>query len=65
VATTQTSDNSGAIIKGGSIDINIGNEKNFDNGINFICSIGVVYSFALGAPPLVLPNIKLGFNINF
>jgi hypothetical protein len=64
-ASTQTADDSKVIIKGGAIDINIGNEKNFDNGINFICSIGIIGSFALGAPPLVLPNIKIGFNINF
>jgi len=52
-------------IKGASFDINIGDENNINNGFNFIWSVGCVVNGAKGAPPLFMPNFKIGFNINY
>jgi hypothetical protein len=52
------------LIKGASIDFNIGNESKL-NAINFIWSVGFITSVAKGAQPLFVPSLKTGFNINF
>ena len=52
-----------ALIRGGSLDINIGHES-YERGMNFIWSLGVTATTAEGSPLLVLPNLKIGFNVN-
>lgn len=62
---TISENNFSDFIKGGAIDVNIGNENHLQNGQNFIWSLGLVSSFANGVSPLFLPNLKIGININF
>lgn len=52
-------------IKGAAFDINIGDESKMKNGFNFIWSVGFVVSCAKGVPTLYMPNLKIGFNINY
>ena len=61
----QKPEKSKVLIKGFAVDINIGDENINDNGFNFIWLVGVVVSSAQGSKPLLLPNLKIGFNINF
>ncbi|MCL4512125.1 MAG: hypothetical protein M1470_13880 [Bacteroidetes bacterium] len=54
-----------ALINGGAIDINMGRESNLKDGFNVIWSLGVTATTGEGSALLVLPNLKLGFDVNF
>lgn len=60
-----SNDESKVFFKGFAFDLNIGNEQIKNCGIYFIWSVGLTASYARHTPPLFLPNIKIGFNINF
>ncbi len=64
-SSDQIPEKSKIIVKGGAIDVNIGNENIKNNGFNFIWLIGVVGNLAQGSRLLIIPNLKIGFNINF
>jgi len=51
-------------IEGYALDINVGNEKIIKDSGNFIWAIGLSVSSGKHSPPLYLPQLKIGFNIN-
>ncbi|MBZ0200108.1 MAG: hypothetical protein K8H86_09590 [Ignavibacteriaceae bacterium] len=53
------------LIKGVVYDINIGNYKISEFGFNIFYGFGVVISTATHIQPLIMPDAKLGFNLNF
>lgn len=59
-----STDKSRILFKGFTVELNIGNEQIRSSGIYFIWSVGAVASFARHTPPLYLPNLKIGFNVN-
>ena len=53
------------LIKGVVYDINIGNYKISEFGFNIFYGFGIAICTATHIPPLIMPNAKLGFNLNF
>jgi len=51
-------------IEGYAFEINVGNENIIEGSVNFIWLIGLSVSSGKHSPPLYLPQLKIGFNIN-
>lgn len=56
---------SSALIKGGMVELALGNQKDFDSGFSFIYELGVMASKSSISKILVMPSIKIGTNFNF